>query len=344
MSKKNRGFTLVELLVVIAIIGILIGMLLPAVQQVREAARRTSCANHMKQLGLAVHNFTSARNEDLPMLGEAGRGAHWSAFILPFVEQTAVLDALTFNGNDGIQFAAPSPVSNASITSSNPSHRQIAACELYIDVLHCPSSQATASILDCSSDNWFVAKRQPCNYLGVVTGLKVNDWDGGTFENMDGCFITRPWANCWVNEGHGGMGGATRLGDITDGTSNTFMLGEAEPDPDLLAISTTREPINAGRKDHWGIAGDDMDLNRGDDWSECGGSTAVQINYRKPTTPLADTPEWGAYEVSFGSKHSGGANFTGADGSVHFVTENISPEIFSAMGTRAGGEVESIFN
>ncbi len=341
--KSRTAFTLVELLVVIAIIGILIGMLLPAVQQVREAARRTSCSNNVRQMGLGIHNFISAHNEKVPMLGEAGRGAHWTAFILPFVEQNAVADALTFRQSDSDNWAVGgAPVINPSITSTNSTHRQMAACEVNFTIFHCPSSLITSGMLHQSTDSWFVNNRQPCNYLGVVTGLVDNDWPQGTWEEMDGVMITRPWRNCWVSEA--GMGGAIKIGHISDGTSNTLMIGEAEPDPNLQATVGQRENWQSGRKGHWALGGDAMDHHRGRDWSECGGSTAVPINFPKPTTALSNTSvDWGRYEVSFGSNHPGGANFAFADGSVHFVDDSINAETYSHLGSRADGHVVNDF-
>jgi prepilin-type N-terminal cleavage/methylation domain-containing protein len=338
---KNRaGFTLVELLVVIAIIGILIAMLLPAVQQVREAARRTTCSNNLKQMGLAMHNFASAYNEQLPMLGEAGRGAFWSAFILPYLEQNNMYEALTFKQSDSQNWAVSgAALPNANLQSANETERQIAACEVPLDVFRCPSTVHEGGFLDCSIDNWFVGKRMTGNYLGVISGVATNDWTNGTWENFDGIMITRAWVNCWVTEA--GPGGAVKIADIFDGTSNTLMLGEAESDPDLRALSTIRETNGSNRKDHWMIGSDDMDLNRGSDWSECAGSTGVAINYPRPTTPMTSTSvEWGAYEVSFGSNHGGGgANFVRGDGSVQFLPKSIDAITYSNLGTRNDGRV-----
>jgi hypothetical protein len=291
-------------------------------------------------MGLAVHNFASAYNEQLPMLGEAGRGAFWSAFILPFVEQDNLFGALTFVQSDSQNWAVSgAALPNASLTSANATERQIAACELVLSIYRCPStSHDSSGYLDCSIDNWFVGKRQTSNYLGVISGIAVNDWTNGTWEHMDGIMITRAWVNCWVSEA--GMGGAVRMAGILDGTSNTLMIGEAESDPDLRAKSTIRENNGTDRKDHWAIGGDDMDLNRGTDWSECAGSTGVAINYRRPTTTMTSTSlDWGAYEVSFGSNHRGGANFVAGDGSVHFINENINSVTYSNLGNRMDGMV-----
>ncbi len=362
---KQQGFTLVELLVVIAIIGILIGMLLPAVQQVREAARRTACANNLKNMGLAFHNFASANRDQLPMLGEAEEGAHWSAFILPFVEQNTVYEKISFGSNDWAQSVAHS---NPSFDSPIPKVRNIAAAETVFTLFRCPSTAQPEHIFDGSTwvPPWFVARRVPANYLGVVTGIQPHDWapasgwsilrrptwNGnqtlGHWE-LDGMMITRPRGpNGIANRvAQGGTGGAVYLANVYDGLSNTLMIGEAESEPDLASIAASREFPNSGRKDHWALGGDDFDSWEGVDWSEMGGSTAVAINYRRPPGNPSNIQkdgslEWGAYEVSFGSNHPGGAQFCVGDGAVRFLPENIDPMTFSALGTRANSEVVSM--
>lgn len=360
-STKRGAFTLVELLVVIAIIGVLIALLLPAVQQAREAARRMQCSNNLKQLGLAVHNFASTYQDELPMLGEAQEGGHWTAFILPYIEQANMYEALMFGSTN---WAAGTALNNPSITSTSNAERQIAACQTKLEALICPSSTVSGPIYDASvySPPWFVAARQPANYLGVVTGIQPNDWkpawgwgrpgipswtdaNGNSHDTkghpeLDGVFITRHPDKARIAQG--GMGGACRLASITDGTSNTLMIGEAEPDPQLQTLASVSENANTGRKDHWAIGGDDFDNWEGSDWSEMGGSTGVRINYPRPQGSPNDAsdsdPNWAAYEVSFSSRHPGGCNFVSADGSVRFVAETINASIFSALGTRANGE------
>lgn len=356
--RLRPAFTLVELLVVIAIIGILVGLLLPAVQAAREAARRMQCSNNLKQIGLATHNFASTSVEQLPMLGEAQEGGHWSSFILPYMEQNNMYDRLTWGGAN---WASSVAVQDAAIDSDNAVLRQIAACETKLAFMRCPSSPAPDHIFDasCYSPPWFVARRAPANYLGVVTGIQPNDWKPGMgwgrqnrptwgtgqvtlhHSELDGMIITRDPATCRISQG--GMGGACKFGQVTDGLSNTLMFGEAEPDPELVTNAVDQENPNTGRKDHWAIGGDDFDNWEGTDWSEQGGSTAVRINYPKPTTRFNDlSPDWAAYEVSFGSHHTGGAQFAVGDGSVKFISDSIDSVVLSAYGTARGGEVASL--
>lgn len=362
--RMRSGFTLVELLVVIAIIGILIGMLLPAVQQVREAARRTACANNIRQLGLAVHNYASAHDSHFPMLGEAEEGGHWSAFILPFVEQNNMHSRLSFGT---VNWASSAAVNGATMESANPRDRHIAACQIPLQIFRCPSTTQPEAVFDasCFAPPWFVAQRSPANYLGVVTGVQPVDWkpdwgwgsstrgtwgSGNTtlhHSELDGIFLTRPRGASGTENRlfNGGTASQITFASISDGTSNTVMIGEAESDPELASNASFRETGNTGRKDHWAIGGDDMDNWEGTDWSEAGGSTAVAINYPRPaeTIPSAvridGSLEWGAYEVSFGSNHSGGAQFSRADGSVTFLSDSIDPITFSDLGNRADGRV-----
>ncbi|MBA4067023.1 MAG: prepilin-type cleavage/methylation domain-containing protein [Isosphaera sp.] len=336
-GRAPGGFTLIELLVALAIIAVLISLTAPAVQRVRESAARLRCHNNLRQVGVAVHGFAQTHRA-LPMLGEAEEGGHWTAFILPHLEEENLFKKLTFGDNH--DWASRVLIPSPSLDAASTRERNIAACGVMLKVYRCPSTRAPGRILDASAFTpvWF-AYRVPGNYLGVVTGLQPHDFRpnrGGTHASrLDGMFVFRPPPNQRI--GRLGMGSTVALSDVIDGLSNTLMLGEAEPQDDLAAVGQTQEADSAGRKDHWYIGGDDTDNYEGIDWSEQGGSTAVRINYPRPAAGTQGTgtnPDWGAYEVSFGSRHTGGANFVLGDGSVRFVREAIDPATFSALGTR----------
>lgn len=358
--KRNRvGFTLIELLVVIAIIAILIGLLLPAVQKVREAAARMQCQNNLKQLGIACHAFHDA-NEGWPLGAEFNVGSMWSAFILPYMEQDNVFRALTFqeDGIANIQWAAGLPGVAGNIASTDASVRNIGACETKFSVFTCPSAGLPATIPDISGDNWIVQRRVPANYLGCVSGRIVDDrrrvtaatpWGstGGTedIHTLDGIFIAKMAHQRirYNNMAYGGMSSGVTMVGITDGTSNTIAIGEALTDrfaiPDM-GLTRENNASGFGRKDHWAIGSDDIDTSNQGDMSECLFSTAVRIN-----TPrvAAGSAAFAAYELSAGSNHTGGANFLMADGSVRFIRDSIDAATYSALGTRAGGETLNNF-
>ena len=365
MRRSRAGFTLIELLVVIAIIAILIGLLLPAVQKVREAAARMSCQNNLKQLGIACHSFHDA-NEAWPLGAEFKVGTGWTAVLLPYIEQDSVFKGLTFREDEvaNDQWAAPLPGVAGDPTSANASVRNIGMCELKYKTFRCPSTTLPDQYADISGDNWIVQRRAPANYLGCVSGRIVDDrrrvesqprpWGGtgGTedIHTLDGIFVGKAvnqritWQGTHRTTGQpfsysGGYTSGVTMTGITDGTSNTVAIGEAEGDPQGVSLAAIERENNAsgfGRKDHWAIGSDDVDTGNQGDMSEFLGSTAVPINMPKPAV---GTAAFAAYELSFGSRHTQGANFLFADGSVKFLRQSISATTFSALGTRSGGEV-----
>lgn len=316
--RSPAGFTLIELLVVIAIIGVLVGLLLPAVQQAREAGRRASCQNNLKQLGLAVHNYADA-NKKLPpgyrfqippgtaspvnsTLRFSGLGAWaWSAFLLPFLEEGAIYDrhAASLSDPAGV---GPTGGSAANGLGTRPA------------VFSCPSDAE----LPVQGMNGFGTSNYVANY-GAHYGNSALTTLGHHGGQQVGYLITEGWT--WGHSGvfHGNS--AYRWKDITDGTSSTIMLGE---------VSHLDRDWNKGRYGGLGgVAGNWACIPRQlkDD-----GLLMRDVHPDHPiNTRFPDAMDWNHEHDGFGSLHPGGAMFVFCDGSTHFLDENI--ESSSSLGT-----------
>ena len=304
--QRQHGFTLVELLVVIAIIGILIAMLLPAVQAAREAARRMQCSNNLKQIGTALHNYHSQYNS-LPMGGthhykfdsNIAKTGTWPMLILPFMELQVIYEKFDITAPLGLK----DPV-NAE------------ACRSEVPGYVCPS--------DPDGSNPIFTNRHSRDNHPTSMGL----WYAGSIgpTHMDACpFCPNPFAGpnnyCCQGNSYGtyakedsvGVFGrnefCTKFGEITDGLSNTIMVGETLP----------------GHCIWMGAFNPNMTVT----------GTGTPINIMESSS---DGSNW--YRTcGFKSTHPGGANFLLADGSVTFLDEAIDYYTFNVMGTKAGGEV-----
>jgi prepilin-type N-terminal cleavage/methylation domain-containing protein/prepilin-type processing-associated H-X9-DG protein len=310
----RRGFSLVELLVVIAIIGVLIALLLPAIQAARESARRAQCSNNLKQIGLAMLNYESA-HRSLPTgilrVGDLAQGMGWSAYLLPFLEEQNLYDSLGFTEFN--QFANPPPGSPGVYDSYNTNGP---ATETYLNVFRCPSAAIREHVYDISEgDGWTLFKRVPACYIAGASGKIVDEGAASNYlSKADGAVYSASY---------------TRLKHITDGTTCTLLVGEALPE-DFPVVPGMSKSLVQGIKDHWYIGGDDPDKAEGWDGSEFLGSTAVPINVAKGQT---------GYELSFSSPHAGGCQIVLCDGSVRFVADAIDPLTWSLIGSRADGKI-----
>jgi prepilin-type N-terminal cleavage/methylation domain-containing protein len=306
--RSGRGFTLVELLVVIAIIGVLIAMLLPAVQQVREAARRVQCANNMRQLGLSLHNYESAKMH-LPY-GWDNDGFTWGIELLSFIEQQNLRSKI---------------VRGASWTTDG-SANEIAAGTV-VPIARCPSSP-----LGDHYDHNAVQGRVPSEYRASIGSLVRGDDSGPNLPGSISACSTNPDGVFWGNS-------RTRFSQVTDGLSNTVFLAESRTDPLFNK--------NGNSTDHWFIGSPDIRANDcdpanggtgGGDYSEVVGSALVRMNAR-----ITDPTLHGALmEISFGSYHPQGMNVQIGDGATRFISSDINIDVYQAIFSRNGGEVASI--
>ncbi len=325
MSKLRRvGFTLIELLVVIAIIGILIALLLPAVQKVREAAGRTKCANGLKQIGLALHNYHDVNSSLPPGLDSSfppplGHNVYWywswMARLLPYLEQDNLwhqADAFARYGSGQYDPWTPGfdPTTQRRVPS-NPA--------LYVPqpMYQCPADERTLIAIYAAGDlgNVTVAFTE---YLGV-SGLTIKPTG-----------LTNPSS---VYEGLFFPQSHVRFADITDGLSNTLAVGERPPSTDLLYGWWFAGAGQAGG----GSGSCDVvlgvqELNH--ETSKCPGYYNDQYHYQFGPGDLNNNCD----QFHFFSLHPGGAHFLLADGSVQFFSYSISPTILPDMATRAGGE------
>ena len=327
----SRGFTLVELLVVIAIIGILIGMLLPAVQAVREAARRTECANNIRQIGLSLFNYESAHMQ-FPSAGQAKRGGTGSnsgqnvfftsrgvlesfdnaapsvqAYILPFIEQNNIATLFDLRYRYDIDPSLPEAPTNQQ-AAKNP-----------IDVFICPST-ARSSLVD-DEGYGFTDYSAP---VTVAPGLS-----GDT---------NQPRFKCVLNGDS-----QRRIGSITDGTSNTIAMAEDAGRADVatggfmvIKTETMDDGTSADRRS-WAWADPDNAYNVDKLVNNS------QFPVGGPADCTWDIVNCGPNEETF-SFHPGGANVALADGSVHFINADVSAPVFAALMSKNGGEVVSIFD
>ena len=332
--KERHGFTLIELLVVIAIIGILIALLLPAVQAAREAARRMQCTNNLKQIGVGLHSY-AATHGSFPYGGSYGENIlpgsngygvfNWRAFILPFIEQKVVYDQIKEAMVPDFMVTIP-PATWTDTLVSLPAQRTIIAG------YQCPSDPASGRVLTHATPGWAMTgsasfQAAATNYFGSGGPASVGQtppYCCGLCNDPDYCQCITASKNpfgSWIGSDRDGCVGAfchrataIEIGDITDGTSNTLCVGEQK-----VALTSS---------------GDELPFGTFFAWMEpySLGTTVYGINGPK------DLAASQYYEQGFGSHHPGGAGFLFSDASVHFLDETMNLMVFSDMGTRSGGE------
>jgi prepilin-type N-terminal cleavage/methylation domain-containing protein len=302
-GEKRFGFTLVELLVVIAIIGILVALLLPAVQAARESARRAQCLSNFKQVGLACQNYATNLKTfptgvnmwerggcNNPDSKPSYSGFSWSAYILPYLEEDAVYDRMDLRREYAI---------------TNPPNYQTGAN--FIQAYLCPSVNYRPTLVGCCT--------------GPFPGNSKNDAEDLAMTHVVGVADSISWA-CkssgtlgateWPKNNADGMlyhRSAVGTERITDGTSHTLLVGEV--------VSGLEGRYSGFFWSSWNIL-----------------HTRNGINAMRP-----ETFTWLEAVGSFGSYHVAGCHFAFADGSAQFMTENVHPAALAALTTRAGGDV-----
>lgn len=307
---QKTGFTLVELLVVIAIIGILVALLLPAIQAARESARRTQCANNLKQIGVALHNYHDSFQK-FPY-GWDNRGVGWTLHLLPFVELNSIYGTIHF------QESGPG-------NWDSGSENQV-ACETVIPVYRCPSMPLPEHM-----DYNGIANRVPASYRGCAGSESSSD---------DTSTIAIPGSKSLENLKQNGVFYAcssVRFPDVSDGTSNTIFVGESRTDPDFSK--------DGQGMDFWYIGSPQADPcacdggTGGTEFSEFVASTLAPMN------AFMKRPDVSGHlmELSLGSYHAGGAQFLMGDGNVRFISDSIDPAVYLGLGSIRGGESISGF-
>ncbi len=321
--RSRRGFTLIELLVVIAIIAILIGLLLPAVQKVREAAARMQCKNNLHQIGLGLHAYHDANNAFPPgytsVVGpngpddDRGPGWGWGAYLLPYLEQGNLYNQIQFTRDikDPVNAAVRQTVLPVYLCPSDGGNRTFT-----VDALNDPTADYSTPLRDANGAPVVVAHG---NYVGIFGNPEITPDPGYLLPDPDRGVARR---------GMFYRNSKVRFADVTDGTSNTLFVGERSSN---LAYATWTGAVTGGQvppkmPDTFGFGPEGapvLVLGHTGDGSD--------VPPHTPNSPVNHVDD-------FWSRHPQGVNFLMVDGSVRNINDSISPIVWWALGTRSGGE------
>lgn len=296
----RHGFTLVELLVVIAIIGVLVALLLPAVQAAREAARRSQCTNQLKQVTLALHNYHDT-NRKLPSAGYSHQAHGIWVRLAPFMEQTAFYDRYDFSqgANGGV---------NGTLLREVP-----------MQGLRCPSG----SVNFCMINNETRRNYYTTHYYGIQGPIGTNTTTGQEYKRYENIAPNGVSSQGLFTMCVPSYRDAIDFGAVTDGLSNTLAFGEISWN-DYLGYREYTFGVHWGSGDEATSIMSTKDVN----WP-------INVGLQSTSTVYRNYNRTGAY----GSHHPGGANFALADGSVRFLSETINMDTYLSLASRNGAEV-----
>jgi prepilin-type N-terminal cleavage/methylation domain-containing protein len=375
-AARRRGFTLVELLVVMTIIALLVALLFPAVQSAREAAKRATCQNNMKQIALAFHNFESAQSH-LPFCKRVesdGAARSWAPDVLPYLEQSNIVSSANYDLDADWWVSASNYVEDSSNPGTyipDPTGHAVPngiTVQKFIEVFMCPSttvSHRTEFKSDAARDHkigacgdYFTPEGVHSAILGefpsvLPLGSPVPLFPANTTASSDvvlagalhpyGAAGLPAWTTTISGDPRLEVINATRnyptMAAISDGTSNTILLGECAGREDMWR-GRTMSPSNADRSASncararggaWATNDNSYPIGQRIDW--CGGGRTVPGKMK-----INNSNEWGHLYYSF---HPGGAEFAFADTSVRFISDDVALWVLASLTTRAGKEATS---